>query len=72
MSSIMSASTIAAGGLAARTSAANASSYSAPLAIACSKMVGFEVSPVTSPARTMRASFPERSRSRVMKSIHGD
>src|SRR6185436_7562364 len=35
-------------------------------------MVGFEVSPVTCLARTMSASFPERSRSRVMKSSQGD
>ena len=33
-------------------------------AIACSKMVGFEVRPVTSPSRTRRARSPERSSAR--------
>src|SRR4030095_15907422 len=35
-------------------------------------MVGFDVSPVTCPSRTISASLPERSRSRVMKSSQGD
>ena len=45
-------------------------SYAALFLIACSKIVGFEVNPVTDSSVTYRASVPLVSKSRVMLSSH--
>ena len=46
-------------------------SYSVLVATAFSKIVGFEVMPLSPSSWISRASSPERTRSRVMKSYQG-